>query len=67
MMLGEFECDEETAYFLKHGKHMPLKERCKQSQFSSDPEYDEELYREFIESNNFEWERETTYRYALWY
>lgn len=67
MILGNKECCEEIAYFLKHGEYPQNNHKCTQSYTSSDREYDEKLYQDFIESNNYEWQNETTYKYALWH
>lgn len=63
-MLGDNECDEETAYFLKYGKNKPYKRTCKLVPPTED---NEEAYREYQEANfneYFDWAG--TYRYALW-
>lgn len=39
MKLGEIECDEETAYFLKYGKHKVHEKKCKQGLTSDDIDY----------------------------
>ena len=41
-MLGDDECDEEIAYFLKHGKNKPYKRTCKNTQPQHDYERDNE-------------------------
>lgn len=65
MMLGNQECDADTAYFLKHGHYPPPRKKCQEAE-ATDIEFDDEKYREFQESNYFEWQYETTYKYAIY-
>jgi hypothetical protein len=65
MILGEYECDDDIAYFLENGNYPPIKERCKHKQ----PDYDDnEMYREFQESNFYEYfDPARTYRFCKFY
>lgn len=68
MMLGGFECDEDTAYFLENGRYPLHKDNCKKSNIGSDLLHDRDLYLEFQESNMLEYfDPARTYRYTLWH
>lgn len=67
MMLGEFECDEDTAYFLKNGKY-PKKTNTYKPIESMPLDNDDELYRLFHEANweeYMDWAK--TYRFCYWH
>ena len=58
MILGEYECNDDVAYFLKNGKYPPSTTRCTQSTpdyscYSYEEEQDK--YMEYLEDRFFEY------------
>lgn len=54
-LLGDYECDEETAYYMKYGKYPPRKEcNCKSTIEPEiyDREWEQEQYYDWIEAND---------------
>ncbi len=65
MMLGDTECDDDYKYFMKHGKYPPSREHniTFPTVFIDDSD---DAYRQFIEANNWNWERERTYKFVIY-
>lgn len=65
MKLGENECDYELAHFLQHGEFPPVIRNGKKYHVLWN-DYENELYREYQESNWYEYfDPAKTYRYCL--
>lgn len=65
MILGEYECDCDTAYFMEHGEYPKKENACKQSYMIEDIEHEDDLYIQYQESNFYE-RFQNTYKYCLW-